>query len=174
MTCRNAIGKWFDHRRGLAMAISSILVSFSFSLSPKLIEWLKERHGYDGAWVVMGMATILVMGPLAWLLFRDTPEEDGLRMDGGAEPKPHDNPDMHIEREYTQEEATRDYAFWIFNAAFWFWAMFGTAFTFHATSIGQEYGFTRERILNLFVPIAATSVVSSTVPAPECCLACLQ
>ena len=25
MTCRNAIGKWFDHRRGLAMAISSIL-----------------------------------------------------------------------------------------------------------------------------------------------------
>ncbi len=143
MTCRNAIGKWFDHRRGLAMAISSILVSFSFSLSPKLIEWLKERHGYDGTWVVMGMATILVMGPLAWLLFRDTPEEDGLRMDGGAEAKPHDNPDMHIEWEYTREEATRDYAFWIFNAAFWFWAMFGTAFTFHATSIGDEYGFTR-------------------------------
>ena len=161
MTCRNAIGKWFDHRRGLAMAISSILVSFSFSLSPKLIEWLKERHGYDGTWVVMGMATILVMGPLAWLLFRDTPEEDGLRMDGGAEAKPHDNPDMHIEWEYTREEATRDYAFWIFNAAFWFWAMFGTAFTFHATSIGDEYGFTRERILNLFVPIAATSVVTN-------------
>jgi len=161
MTCRNAIGKWFDHRRGLAMAISSILVSFSFSLSPKLIEWLKERHGYDGAWVVMGMATILVMGPLAWLLFRDSPEEDGLRMDGGAEPKPHDNPDMQIDREYTREEATRDYAFWIFNAAFWFWAMFGTAFTFHATSIGDEYGFTRERILNLFVPIAATSVATN-------------
>ena len=35
MTCRNAIGKWFDHRRGLAMAVSSILVSFTFSLSPK-------------------------------------------------------------------------------------------------------------------------------------------
>jgi len=161
MTCRNAIGKWFDHRRGLAMAISSILVSFSFSLSPKLIEWLKERHGYDGAWVVIGMATILVMGPLAWLLFRDTPEEDGLCMDGGAEAKPHDNPDMYIEREFTREEATRDYAFWIFNAAFWFWAMFGTAFTFHATSIGDEYGFTRERILNLFVPIAATSVATN-------------
>lgn len=34
MTCRNAIGKWFDHRRGLAMAISSILVSFSFRCPP--------------------------------------------------------------------------------------------------------------------------------------------
>ena len=35
--------QWLDHRRGLAMAISSILVSFSFSMSPKWIEWLKER-----------------------------------------------------------------------------------------------------------------------------------
>ena len=123
MTCRNAIGKWFDHKRGLAMASSSILVSFSFALSPKLMEWLMERHGYDGAWVVMGIGTIVVMGPLAWLLFRDTPEEDGLRMDGSSTAvKTYNNPDMHIERE-----------------------------------------FTRERIINLFVPIAATSVVTNLI-----------
>ena len=164
MTCRNAIGKWFDHKRGLAMAISSILVSFSFALSPKLMEWLKERHGYDGAWVVMGIGTIVVMGPLAWLLFRDTPEEDGLRMDGSSTAaKTHNNPDMHIEREFTREEAMSDYSFWIFNAAFCFWALFGTAFTFHAISIGDEYGFTRERIINLFIPIAATSVVTNLI-----------
>ncbi len=161
MTCRNAIGKWFDHRRGLAMAISSILVSFSFSMSPKWIEWLKERHGYDGAWIIMGLGTILIMGPLAWLLFRDTPEDDGLLMDGGAKPAAHNNPDMHIEREFTRDEAVRDYSFWVFNAAFGFWALFGTAFTFHATSLGEEYGFTRERIINLFVPIAATSVTTN-------------
>lgn len=161
MTCRNAIGKWFDHRRGLAMAISSILVSFSFSLSPKWIEWLKDRHGYDGAWMIMGVGTIVIMSPLAWLLFRDLPEEDGLQMDGGAEPPKHDNPDMHIEREFTREDAVRDYSFWAFNAAFGFWALFGTAFTFHATSLGEEYGFTRERIINLFVPIAATSVTTN-------------
>ena len=164
MTCRNAIGKWFDHKRGLAMAISSILVSFSFALSPKLMEWMKESHGYDGAWVVMGIGTIVVMGPLAWLLFRDTPEEDGLRMDGSSTAaKTYNNPDMHIEREFTREEAVSDYSFWIFNAAFCFWALFGTAFTFHATSIGDEYGFTRERIINLFVPIAATSVVTNLI-----------
>ena len=162
MTCRNAIGKWFDHKRGLAMAISSILVSFSFALSPKLMEWLKENHGYDGAWVVMGIGTIVVMGPLAWFLFRDTPEEDGLRMDGGSTAvKTQKNPDMYIEREFTREEAARDYSFWIFNAAFCFWALFGTAFTFHATSIGDEYGFTRQRIINLFIPIAATSVATN-------------
>ena len=161
MTCRNAIGKWFDHRRGLAMAISSILVSFSFSMSPKWIEWLKERHGYDGAWIIMGLGTIFIMGPLAWLLFRDTPEDDGLLMDGGAKPAAHNNPDMHIEREFTRDEAVRDYSFWVFNAAFGFWALFGTAFTFHATSLGEEYGFTRERIINLCVPIAATSVTTN-------------
>ena len=138
MTCRNAIGKWFDHRRGLAMAVSSILVSFTFSLSPKLIEWLKQHYGYDGAWVIMGIATIVIMTPLAWLLFRDTPEEDGLHMDGGAEPVAHDNPDMHIEREFTREEAVRDYSFWVFNAAFGFWALFGTAFTSMAI-VGERW-----------------------------------
>ena len=105
MTCRNAIGKWFDHQRGLAMAISSILVSFSFSLSPKWIEWLKERHGYDGAWMIMGLGTIVIVGPLAWLLFRDKPEDDGLLMDGGAKPAAHDNPDMHIAVSYTHLRA---------------------------------------------------------------------
>ena len=26
MTCRNAIGKWFDHKRGLALGVSGVLV----------------------------------------------------------------------------------------------------------------------------------------------------
>ena len=33
MTCRNAIGKWFNYKRGLALAISGILVSFCYSFA---------------------------------------------------------------------------------------------------------------------------------------------
>ena len=164
MTCRNAIGKWFDHRRGLALAISGVMVSFSYSFAPRGLDWLIDRYGYDGAWVRMGVVTIAVMAPIAWLMFRDTPEEDGLEMDGGRVGyKASTNPDMHIHREFTLGEAVRDYSFWVFNLTFSFYGLFATAFTFHILSLAEEYRFSDERILSLFVPIAATSVVTNLI-----------
>ena len=164
MTCRNAIGKWFDHRRGLALAISGVLVSFSYSFAPRGLDWLIDRYGYDGAWLRMGVVTIVIMGPIAWLLFRDTPEEAGLEMDGGkVASAAAANPDMQIHREFTRGEALRDYSFWVFNLTFSFYGLYATAFTFHILSLASEYQFAEERILSLFVPIAATSVLTNLV-----------
>ena len=164
MTCRNVIGKWFNHKRGLALAISGVLVSFSYSFAPQGLNWLIDRYGYDGAWFTMGMTTLVVMAPLAWLLFRNKPEEDGLKMDGGDKPmKKLDNPDMYIHREFTRSEAMQDYSFWVFNITFSFYGMYATAFTFHILSLGGEYGFDSDRILSLFVPIAATSVITNLI-----------
>ena len=164
MTCRNAIGKWFDYQRGLALAISGVLVSFTYSLAPRGLDWLIQRHGHDGAWMLMGAVTLAVMAPLAWLLFRDQPEDDGLKMDNGKiAAKPHNNPDMQIHREFTRDEAVRDYSFWVFNFTFSFYGLFATAFTFHILSLGQEFQFDRERILSLFVPIAAVSVTTNLI-----------
>ena len=164
MTCRNAIGKWFDHRRGLALAISGVLVSFSYSFAPRGLDWLIDRYGYDGAWLRMGVVTIVIMGPIAWLLFRDTPEEAGLEMDGGKVASAAVvNPDMQIHREFTRGEALRDYSFWVFNLTFSFYGLYATAFTFHILSLASEYQFADERILSLFVPIAATSVLTNLV-----------
>ena len=161
MTCRNVIGKWFDHQRGLALAISGVLVSFSYSFAPRGLDWLIDSYGYDGAWLRMGVATIVIMGPLAWLLFRDTPEDDGLEMDGGKAAPAVVNPDMHIHREFTRGEALRGYSFWVFNLTFSFYGLYATAFTFHILSLAEEYQFGDERILSLFVPIAATSVLTN-------------
>jgi len=164
MTCRNAIGKWFDHRRGLALAISGVLVSFSYSFAPRGLDWLIDRYGYDGAWLRMGVMTIVIMAPIAWLLFRDTPEEAGLEMDGGkVASAAAANPDMQIHREFTRGEALRDYSFWVFNLTFSFYGLYATAFTFHILSLASEYQFADERILSLFVPIAATSVLTNLV-----------
>ena len=164
MTCRNAIGKWFDHRRGLALAISGVLVSFSYSFAPRGLDWLIDHYGYDGAWLRMGVVTIVIMAPIAWLLFRDTPEEAGLEMDGGKVASAAViNPDMHIHREFTRGEALRDYSFWVFNLTFSFYGLYATAFTFHILSLASEYQFAEERILSLFVPIAATSVLTNLV-----------
>jgi len=165
MTCRNAVGKWFDHQRGLALAISGVLVSFSYSLAPRGLDWLIQKHGgHEGAWIAMGIGTLVIMAPLAWLLFRDRPEDDGLKMDNGKSTKKENlNPDMHIHHEFTRSEVIRDYSFWVFNLTFSFFGLYATAFTFHILSLGEEYSIDREYILRLFFPIAVVSVITNLI-----------
>ena len=165
MTCRNAVGKWFDHQRGLALAISGVLVSFSYSLAPRGLDWLIQKYGgHEGAWIAMGIGTLVIMAPLAWLLFRDRPEDDGLKMDNGKTSKKENlNPDMHIHHEFTRSEVIRDYSFWVFNLTFSFFGLYATAFTFHILSLGEEYSIDREYILRLFFPIAVVSVITNLI-----------
>ena len=165
MTCRNAVGKWFDHQRGLALAISGVLVSFSYSLAPRGLDWLIQKYGgHEGAWIAMGIGTLVIMAPLAWLLFRDRPEDDGLKMDNGKIAKKENlNPDMHIHHEFTRSEVIRDYSFWVFNLTFSFFGLYATAFTFHILSLGEEYSIDREYILRLFFPIAVVSVITNLI-----------
>ena len=162
MTCRNVMGKWFDSRRGMAMAFSGVFVSFGFSLAPRLLNALVDQFGYQGAWRWIGLLTIFVMGPLGWLIFRDRPEDCGLVMDGvKKESTQHTNKDMTIHHDFTLNETLRTFSFWIFNLSFAFYAMFATAFTFHILSIGSEFNFEKERILTLFVPMAVASVLTN-------------
>ena len=162
MTCRNAIGKWFDIQRGLALAISGVLVSFGFSLAPRVLDWGAERWSHFGVWHILGIVTLIVMAPLAWALFRDFPEDSGLVMDGKVQRNHREkNPDMLIVKEFTLEEARRTLSFWAFNLTLSFYAFFATAFTFHIVSIGDSFGFDKTRILGLFLPIALASVVTN-------------
>lgn len=160
MTSRNVVGKWFDHRRGMALAVSGIFISFGFSVAPKFLDLLIQQFDYNGAWRFLAFLTFFVMAPLGWLIFRDNPEECGLKMDGPNVAKPKKvNPDMVIHREYNRREVLRTYAFHVFNLSFAFFALYSTAFTFHIVSLGHEFGFEKSRIINLFIPIAVISVI---------------
>ncbi len=162
MTSRNVVGKWFDHHRGMALALIGIFTSFGFSVAPKVLDLLIQQFGYDGAWKLLGFLTLGVMAPLGWLLFRDNPEECDLKMDGPRVRKPRNkNPDMEIHRDFKREEALRTYVFHVFNLSFAFFSLYSTAFTFHIESLGEEFGFQKSQIINLFVPMAIVSVVTN-------------
>lgn len=159
MSCRNLIGEWFDVRRGIALSLSGLAVSFAFSAAPRFLDALIGRFEYDGAWLVLAGISIGFMAPLAWLVFRDRPESVGMVMDGRRiEPEGGRNPDMVIHREFTRKEAVATFSFWAYTLSFAFFSFFSTAFTFHIVSIGEEFGFTKEDIIGLFIPMAATSV----------------
>lgn len=162
MSARNLIGKWFDVRRGLVFAMVGIATSFGFSSAPKFLDMLILKFSAEGAWMILGILTICVMAPLAWFFFRDSPEDCGMEMDGGKiVTKGKENLDMVIHRDFSRAEAVRTYSFWLFALSFSFFSLYSTAFTFHIVSLGEEFGFKKESMISLFIPMAAVSVVTS-------------
>jgi hypothetical protein len=112
------------------------------------------------------------MGGLGWLLFRDNPEECGLRPDGplgdretaalDREDPPGsaaDSPDDRS-RDFTRGEALRTGAFWLVTLGIGNQALVGTGITFHIVDIGAEHGLSELASVSIFVPIA---VVSATL-----------
>jgi len=165
MSSRNAVGIWFEKRRGLVFGINGAVTAFAFSFAPRGLDILRENFGWQGAWILLGTLSIFVMAVLGWLFIRDNPEECGLEMDGGWEPKVKPGHKPHIDtitrRDYTRREAIATWSFWNFNLSFAFFSLFSTAFTFHIISIGGENGWTREAITGLFVPMAFLSVFTN-------------
>ena len=163
MTGRNAIGKWFDHHRGKAFALSGVVTTFSFSYAPRALKWMSDQFGWSGAWALLGILTISVMAGLGWLLFRDNPEECGLLMDGKRFElklkKMHKDAIAHTD--YQLSRALRTWPFWAFNFSFTFIALYTTAVTFHVISIGSTQGRDELEVFRYFVPMAFVSVISN-------------
>ncbi len=163
LACRNMIGKWFNHRRGLAVGISGVATALLFSASPALLNYPVESIGWRWTLAGIGVVTLVCLAPLAWLFFRDNPEECGLTMDGDHVPKKAAtaNADLTIYRDYSLADALRTHSFWIFTLSFAWQGLFGTAYTFHVVSIGASIGMARAEILQLFLLAAVFSVTAN-------------
>jgi MFS family permease len=183
LTSRTMVGRWFERKRGLVAAISGPFVSFSFAGAPLLLSLWIGRAGWRGAWLEMAVVVAVVMGGVGWLLFRDTPEECGLRVDGaamarvegdsgeesraeelgeGAAPDRMASTDDAVvvglgEGDFTRSEALRTAAFWLVTLAIGSQAMVGTGITFHIVNLGAEQGLGETAAVSIFLPIAVVS-----------------
>ncbi len=164
MTTRAMLGKWFLHKRGFVSGLNGMFATFSFSIAPLGMNWLVMAFDWRGAWLLMG-GIVLTSIVLAWLTFRDNPEECGLLMDGEEthesleEVKGEKGHPAPVFREFTYEEAIRTYSFWVFNFGLSALALIITAVTFHIVSIGKSAGLDRDEALFIFFPMALCSII---------------
>ena len=163
---RVALGKWFNHRRGLAVAISSVFVAFGFNGSPRILNDLVTAYGWRSTCLILAAIVGVGMTLIGWVFFRDNPEECGLVMDGVADEAWHRKmearvPDVH--KELTRAEAIRTLAFWAFSLATAAQTLIITAITFHIASLGEERGLTRELSYAVFLPMSYFGVTSSFI-----------
>ncbi|MEM0966565.1 MAG: MFS transporter [Verrucomicrobiota bacterium] len=163
LVSRGIVAKWFNHYRGRVTAITGIIGSFAFSVTPLFFDGLIIEFGWRVSWVGLGIICGFVFAVFAWVVFRDNPEECGLEMDGGLEKIPESkvNPDNRVVKQYSTAEALGTYGFWIYNLAFSFQGLFITGYTFHILSVADDLGLAREVVLGAFFPGAVIGVFVS-------------
>jgi len=114
------VPKWFVRKRGRALGVSIMGVGLGALVFPTAISMLIEAVGWRGAWLWFGVGIGSIAFVLA-LLLRTTPEDAGLRPDGGTTTRRGGEPEAPVtteERSLTRREAIRTPAFWLLLAAF--------------------------------------------------------
>lgn len=159
---RSMLSKWWNLRRGRMVAISGCFIAFGFSLAPRVLDWEIQAFGWRGSLLLNAALLAIGLSFLAWVFFRDNPEECGLAMDNGWQPaNRRENPDTFLLKEFTRREAMKTYSFWIITLALSFHGLFSTAYTFHVIDLARSFRVPRETILNFFIYSSFISVATN-------------
>lgn len=78
------VNNWFVQKRGRAMGISTVAVSLSGAVLPLAAMLMLFKVGMADTALYIGLFMML-LGPVAWLVVRDWPEDHGLVPDGAAQ-----------------------------------------------------------------------------------------
>lgn len=112
------VGKWFSRRLNFAMGIYSLLVGVGFIIAFPSVGQAVLKFGWRASWAVVGWS-LVAFAPVAWLLVRNSPEQEGLTVDGSAEP-------FAAGPNFTLSETLATPAFWLFAMAS---AVFGLVYS---------------------------------------------
>ena len=116
----SSVGKWFVRRRGMAIGIASMGVSFGTMIMTPAVGWVVKEQGWQAGFIALGL-TLLAAGVLVAQVFlgRTKPEAYGLCPDGIGDPTAGDAGescgDPGQSAAIPLKEAIRDSRFWILS-----------------------------------------------------------
>src|ERR1051326_50366 len=152
------VGQWFVRRLSLAMAIYTIVMSIGFMIAFPVVGAAIKASGWRAAWAGIGVALLLGLTPLAWLLVRRTPEACGLSLDGEKQLA------SNIEEPatgYTLWQSLCTPAFWVFALASSFFGLIAAGIAIFNESILAERGFDATTYYRSLVVTALTALLGN-------------
>ncbi len=120
------ISRWFDRRRGIALGILGTGFSLGGFVVVPLMRLVIDQVGWDGSFIISGIAVVGVFVPIGLLLVRDSPADVGAVPDG--EPPPKDEPyQARVLAGLTLGRALSTPLFWVlaFAMMLFFYGLFG-------------------------------------------------
>lgn len=127
------VGKWFARRLNFAMGVYSLVVGFGFIAAFPAVGQATLSFGWRSAWLAVGLALIALLSPLAYLLVRSQPEEEGLAVDG--------EPATTELRDLSLREAILAPAFWTFALSSSVFGLVYSGIALFNQSILEQNGF---------------------------------
>jgi len=166
MTANTMVGKWFDKKRGRAIAILGVVNTFAFSATPAVMAALVAAMGWSGAWLVLASIVGFGMTATAYIFYRDTPESCGLLVDGGvALHHAHESMRSSALSGLSRGEAVSTKALWAIVLVLATSALGMTGITFHIQAIGMQSGMSIEQAVAIFIPISFIAIPTSFLSA---------
>jgi MFS family permease len=149
------VGKWFVRRLNTAMAVYTVALSVGFMAAFPAVGAAVTAYGWRAAWAGVGLAVLLGLAPLGWLLVRRSPESCGIEPDGeaGAE-----------EEEVggrTLRQALATPAFWVFGLSSAVYGLIASGIALFNESILAERGFDAGVYHRSLVVVALTSLAGN-------------
>jgi MFS family permease len=149
------VGHWFVRRIDKAMAVFSVVMSVGFMLAFPAVGWLVQTRGWRSAWLSIGLALLIVLAPLAWLIVRRSPESCGLDPDGAP------SATSHPLSGHRWQAALRTPAFWLFAIGTALYGLVASGIGLFNESILAERGFGPEVYYQTLVVTAITALAGN-------------
>ncbi len=165
MSSNTMVGKWFDRKRGRAVAIMGVVNTLAFSATPAVMAALVSALAWNGAWRLLAGITGIGMALIGWAFFRDTPEACGLQVDGETlEHLDGENKKAEITGA-TVSDAIRFRTFWAIMLVLGTGSLVITGITFHIQAIGVQAGMTLQKAVAIFIPVSFIAIPVSFISA---------
>lgn len=142
------VGQWFVGRLHSAMAAYSIALSVGFMVAFPVVGSLIQAWGWRGAWLAIGVALIVVLAPVGWMVVR---RPDAAAVEGGT-------PDL---TGHAWTEAIGTPAFWVFALGTALYALVASGIGLFNESILLERGFGPAVYYQTLVVTAMTALVGN-------------
>lgn len=75
LASQTMVSKWFTEKRGLAIGVSSMGTSLGGLSVPLVTAWLIGEQGWQGAYLVLAMLSLILLVPLNYLVLRHDPPD---------------------------------------------------------------------------------------------------
>jgi len=127
-----ATARWFQARRGRALAITSLGYGLGEAILPAIAVLAIAFVGWRGTWLMAAATILIVFGGALWFLFARDREPQGGETGGlttGA-----------LGRHWTRPEALRHWSYWALFPGILTPAFIGTVVFFHQSHVSAEKG----------------------------------
>jgi len=109
----STIPRWFEKKRGIAIGITVAGFGLGAIISPTLAQWLISSYGWQQAYIILGLITIIIIIPLAQFM-KHSPQRMGLKPYGESGTI-QDKQSLASTSGLSFKQAIRTGRFWVFG-----------------------------------------------------------